>query len=152
MKRTAFVSSFSAALLLAASPAAADPLHGAAFDRQTGAFAGGTLRLQFGPSASRAPAARLNLGFEHSYRDASGAVTRRVQPPGLELGLRGGRPELFVSGQSLRDVERRLGAGPGAAILVIGGVALGGAAVAMLGSGGGERPSPCPPGVEVCTQ
>ena len=152
MKRTAFVSLLASAFILGASPAAADPLQGAAFDRQTGAFAGGTLRCQFGPSSSRAAAARLGLGFEHSYRDASGGVTRRVRPPGLELGLRGGRPELFVSGQSVRDVERRLGAGPGAAMLVNGGLALGGAAVVMLSSGDDERPNPCPPGVEVCTQ
>lgn len=151
MKRIAFVSLLSAALSLSASPAAGFPMDGSPFDRQTGAFAGGTLRLDFG--ARRSPTARLGIGFEHSYRDATGAVARRVQPPGIELGLRGGRPELFVSGHSVRDVERRLGAaGSTGTLLVIGGLAVGAAAVVVLTSGDDENDGPCPPGVEVCAQ
>ncbi|MDP8993940.1 MAG: hypothetical protein M3N07_02995 [Pseudomonadota bacterium] len=153
MKRTALGWFVSAALILSASPAlAADAAQlQPGLERHSGAFVGATLRFDFGRRS--APAARLGIGFAHSYSDPAGAVVARSQASALEIGLSSGRPELFVGGARVRDLERRLGAtGSTTTLLVLGGLAVGAAALVMLSDDEDERDGPCPPGVEVCAQ
>ncbi len=148
-----------AALLAAAvhpSAAFADPFAGfAGAEQHRAAFAGAVLRLEPGGRADPEPQARLGIGFTRYERQASGALVGRSEAAlPLEAGLAGGRPELFVGGESLPEIERRLGADGSTTtiLLVIGGLAAGGAALLLLTGGDdvGDGGNPCPPGVEVC--
>lgn len=141
--------------VMAASPTAASasfPPASDASEHRQAAFAGATLRLPFGGSARAAPEARLGIGLSHYRGDGSGFLTSRGGPSlAIATGVSRQRVELFVGGQSLADIERRLGAGGSSTttLLVIGGLAAGAAALVLL-LDGDDDDGPCPPGVEVC--
>jgi hypothetical protein len=141
-----------AATIAAPASAAAGPLdvHEPA-EQQRAAFAGAVLRLGLDGRGMPAPSARLGIGFTRYDRSSGGAwIGRSGAALPLEAGLSGGRPELFVAGQRLAQIERRLDAAGSntAALLVIGALAAGGAALVLLSDG--DDDNPCPPGVEVC--
>jgi hypothetical protein len=125
----------------------------------TGGFAGVNVRLGFRNGAVD-PIARLRLGISHLSSDGGPASTLRLQHgSAVELGFsRLGGADLFVGGQKLRDMQSRFGLTPAStSLFIVGGLALGAVAVAAMAGGDSEstpeRPrSPCPPGVEVCTQ
>ena len=155
MKTSAFRAACVAAAALASTSAAAterDRLAGG-LEQHQAAFAGATLRLSFGGRSTAAPELRLGIGFSQHRRDAAGFVVSRGGPwlP-LQAGMRNGRLELFVGGEPLAEIERRLGAdGSGTrTAIIVGGVAIGAAAAILLLDGGGDDNNPCPPGVEVC--
>lgn len=142
-----------AVIAMAASPAAAaeDPRFGGTAERHRAAFAGATFRLPLGGPAAAAPEARLGIGFADYSRDGTGALVGGGHALPLQAGMSDGRLRLFVGGERLSRLERRLGVTDGeTALLAAGGLAAGVLAVVLL-SGGGED-GPCPPGVEVCTQ
>ena len=153
MKRLAFCAAAIATAFVPAAASAGDPWE-AGLEQRRGAFAGATLRLLVGPRGAPAPEARLGIGLIRERRDRAGFVVER-DSIGLPLaaGLAGGRPELFVGGERLSRLERRLAAnGDTTTVLVVGGVALGAAALLLLLADGEDDDGPCPPGVEVCTQ
>lgn len=142
-----------AAMSAAVSPAAAaGPFDtGAATEQHRAAFGGVVLRLGLDGRDRRAPEPRLAFGFTRYERDMGGAFVARGATLPLEAGFAGGRPQLFVGGESLQQFERRLGVSgsSGTTLLAIGGLAAGAAAVVLL-TRDDDPASPCPPGVEVC--
>jgi len=137
---------------LAAAPvAAAEILRSAtAGEERRAAFAGATLRFDLGGPTAAAPHARLGVGQLRYQRDGSGAFASQGGP-GLPIaaGFVQGRLNLFVGGEPLSRIERRLNVtGSTTTLLLIGGIAAGAIAVALLVDG--DDDGPCPPGVEVC--
>ena len=137
---------------LAASPAAAaEDLRSATTGEQhRAAFAGATLRFDLGGPSAAAPQARLGVGLMRYRRDGSGALANQGGPDlPIATGFVQGRPNLLVGGQPLSRIERRLNVtGSTTTLLLIGGIAAGAIAVALLVHG--DDDGPCPPGVEVC--
>jgi hypothetical protein len=155
-KRIAFVSALLSTTLFAAQPAfaAEDLREPAGAERYRALFAGAQLRLDLGGGTDRARTPRLELGVGQGVTGRSGFRGAFQLSSGLDLGEARAKPSLYLSGQPIDRLDRRLGVAPGAAI-AIGVAALAGAAVAASSGGGGveeRRRSPCPPGVEVCTQ
>jgi hypothetical protein len=150
-KSIAHVAAVAAAILAAAPAAAADDLRSAAVGQQhRAAFVGATVRLDLDGPAAAVPQGRLGVGLMRYQRDGRGAFVSDGGP-GLPLaaGLAEGRLSLFVGGEPLSRIERRLNAaGSTRTLLIIGGIAAGAIAVALLV--GGDDSGPCPPGVEVC--
>ena len=90
--------------------------------RQPAAFAGASIRLPLGGKQRARPSARLQLGMVHGAGTA-----RQIPAGGVELGLTGrGRPEMFVGGQSTRELRERmkLSGSTGDTVWVVFGVAL----------------------------
>ncbi len=117
------------ALALSATPCfAADDIRAAVnFERQTSAFAGANVRLTFGQRGRSKPTARLQLGAVHELRGAEAAPVAARQYVGLELGLNpGAKPELFLGGQSTKQIGERLNLGGSASntVAIVFGVAL----------------------------
>ena len=144
------------ALAFASSqPAAAADIAGPGGEgvRRSGAFAGVSLRLPIGGQAE-APRAMLGAGFVHTAMRADGAGARRLALSGIGLDLAPrAEPQFSIGERSLSELKLHARGSGGSTPLIVGGVVLAaGAAALALGGGGGEedRPSPCPPGVEVC--
>lgn len=156
MKAVALFAACAAASILAAGPAAAaeDVQARTGFEQHRAAFAGATLRLELGGRRARAPQARLGIGFNAYRRDSAGFLQSSGVPRlPIEAGLAQGRVKLFVGGESLSGLERRLDAGSSRTTLfAIGGLAVGAAALVLLMDGDDGDDGPCPPGVEVCIQ
>lgn len=153
MKGFAYWTACVAAATLGSGPAAAQDARGG-LEQHRAAFAGATLRLELGGRAAKAPEARLGIGFSDYRRDASGFVAASGGPRlPIEAGLAAGRVQLFIGGERLSRLDRRLGAAGSTkkTLLVVGGIALGAAAAVLLLDGDGDD-NPCPPGVEVCAQ
>ncbi|HEX8526364.1 hypothetical protein [Allosphingosinicella sp.] len=155
VKRTIIGPLVSAGLALSSAPAlAADDLRvQTGLERRSGAFVGGSFRIDLGPRATACRSARIGLGMIHSFSDSTGAVRNRLSGSAVELGLSRGRPELFFGGRSLSEAERRLGVRGSSTtpVLIAGAVAVGVGAFLILSRGSDDGPAnPCPPGVEVC--
>jgi hypothetical protein len=140
-----------AALMLAASPClAADDIRDAGSGGlAVGAFAGGSVRLPFGGRDAGKPSPRLQLTTIHYQADRQSSFVRGHRSAGLELGVADGRkPALFMMGQDVSQMKRRLGFGGGStALYIIGGVAISVAAAVLLldGDGSNAEPQPAPP-------
>ena len=97
-------------------------------ERRTGTFAGMNVRMALGGRAAARPTARLQLGMTHSYGNPhSGMPTQTTRLASFELGAsRAGKPALFMGGQEVGEVQKKLGIGgsTGTALLVVGGVAV----------------------------
>jgi hypothetical protein len=120
----------SAALVAAQPLAAAELVDGNRIEQRSGAFAGATLTLGLDGSRERPAPARLGFGVSRiQLRSASAARVDRIQTPGLELALAGGKPQLMIAGQSAKAAQTRLGMSSTTTTLLI----VGGIAVAVLG-------------------
>ncbi|HEV2078670.1 MAG TPA: hypothetical protein VGR19_02070 [Allosphingosinicella sp.] len=97
-------------------------------ERRTAGFAGMNVRVPLGHRAGAKPAARLQLGVTHSYRNPHFATpAQSVRLASFELGAsRSGKPTLFMGGQEIGEVQKKLGVGgsTGTALLIAGGVGL----------------------------
>jgi hypothetical protein len=155
MRKTRKVAAALAALAMAAAPAAAnpaDPVGGSYTARGTAGFAGINLTLR-GDRGAVVPRARLAIGFDHIIQDGSSAArARTVRASTVELGFSSlGKPDLYIAGQRLADVQTRLGIAPaGAALLAVGGLAVVGVAVASASGGEKKPPEVVCLGVGVC--
>ena len=155
MTRIAMIAALAAASAGFAAPAAAADTRDRETTRERAAFAGASVRLPLGGRRSAAPEARLGVGFYPSRHDPAGGMIGATVPAlPLAFGFGGGRPELLAGGERLSEIERRLGLGKSSTtLLLLGGIAAGVAAVVLLADGDDDdEDSPCPPGVEVCTQ
>ncbi len=124
MARLAFV--LSAALVTSTAPAvAADDLRVHLNpERRSGVFAGASFSVPFNGPRAGATEARLQLTMMHRIEDrASASPTRRLQSDGFSLGLtRTGQPRFSINGQTMPDLQRRLGFRGATTPLIIGGV------------------------------
>ena len=130
-----------AALTLAAQPCAAaeDFRTTHQYNHVASAFAGATLKLTTDRNKHRVPGLQLGLGISQTLRPAGSAAA--IQVPGIELRLSpAAKPHLLVAGQTPSSVKQRLGFGPGAALLAVGGLAAGALLVGtMSGSSTDEK-------------
>jgi hypothetical protein len=71
------------------------------------------------------PSARLQLTTTHSHRDIRTGSVDTFKAQGLEIGdAKGGKPTLYLNGQSTADAQKKLGIGTGTALLKAGGAVL----------------------------
>ena len=154
VKRLALSAAVLAAVTITptAASAAGDDLTATHPEQHRAAFAGATLRLPFGGRTAPVPEARLGIGLSSYRRDGSGALLARGGPAlAVGPGLAEGRLQLFVGGESVAQIERRLGArGSTRTVLLVAGALAAGAAAVVLLTDGEDDDGPCPPGVEVC--
>jgi len=157
MKRFAWVVAVTAAIAASPTPASSasniGPIAGS--EQNRAAFAGATVRVELGGRSAAAPEARLGLGLLQDRRNpASGIVSRTVSRMPIAIGAADGRLQFFSGGEQLSKSQARLGlSGESTALLVAGGIAAGVLVVLLLAKKDDEdKRSPCPPGVEVCTQ
>jgi hypothetical protein len=141
-----------AAMLNAAPAVAADDMRAQSFVVHRAAVVGGVVRLDLGARSRSAPEARMGIGMTQYQRDGTGALVSLDGPRmPVTAGLAGGRLQLFVGGETLPELERRMRlTGGSAPLLILGGVAVGVLAVVLLTGDDDEADGPCPPGVEVC--
>lgn len=142
MKKATVLCSIIPLLITSTAPAAAaQPFpEVSTTSTRTAAFFGTRIRLSADKSGSLKPIARLAAGTTHLAFSSNGAPAHRpLASSTLELGLSAeGRPNLYMAGQRLSDVQQRLGFGPaGAALLAVGGVAL--LATAGAAAAGGKN-------------
>jgi hypothetical protein len=118
-----------AALAMAAQPAlaASDLLDGSGASYRSAGFIGVRTQMLLGQRKAKAPTARLVAGMtRYAFEDRSGRTIGMVRAPGLELGFdRTGKMVPYVAGQSMPEMEKRLGVrgSTGKTLLIIGGVA-----------------------------
>jgi hypothetical protein len=108
MTNAASWGAFAAILVLGAQPcvAAEDFKDREQGERRTAAFAGATLKMNFGQRSNPKPEARLQLGMRHNF-EGSPAAARQVAL--VELGEgRTGKPAVYVAGQDAGQVEQKL--------------------------------------------
>jgi hypothetical protein len=140
-----------AALTLAPAPclAADDARDAGSGGHAVAAFAGASLRLPLGGGAAAKPSTRLQLTTVHYRADRRSSFLRGHRSAGLELGMADGRkPALFLMGEDVAQMKRRLGIGSGSTPLyILGGVAVAVAAAVLLldGDGSSGEPQPAPP-------
>lgn len=140
-----------ALLVSAAAPCAAASDQRAGWqemERRSGAFAGMAVNMHFGTRGTASPTARLKLGLTQNYRSAGSSVPLRTsfQGSALELGLLGGKPMLFIGGQSSRSLKQRAQLkGGNSWIYIAGGLAVAGAALLILTHDDPDT-EPCFPG------
>ena len=137
MTRATQVAAMLAAGMLVAQPCAASDLrNGQSMQRQSSAFAGLNLRLPLGQARQAKPTARLQFTTSQTLRDERTGATQTFKPQGLEIGgAKGGKPMVYLNGQSTADVKKKLGVGgTGTTILIVGGVVLLVVVVAALSS------------------
>lgn len=135
-----------AAALVAAQPlAAAELVDGNRIEQRSGAFAGATFTLPLGGGSERSSRARLGFGVSRvQLRSASVARVDRIQTPGLELALAGGKPRLMIGGGSARAAQTKLGmSGSTTTLLVVAGIAVAVFGIIQL-TGDDDDDGPCP--------
>ena len=128
-----------AAGMLVAQPCAANELrNGQSTLRQPSAFAGLNVRLPLGHARAVKPTARLQFTTSQTLRDERTGATQTFRAQGLEIGgAKGGKPTLYLNGQSTAGMKKKLGiGGTGNTVLIVGGVVLLVAIVAVVASGG----------------
>jgi hypothetical protein len=106
---------------------------------RTAAFVGAAMRVPLGSGRSAArPAARLQAGFTHSYRDLrSAAPAETVRVASFELGASaGGKPAFYMAGREAGDLRDKLGASTGTVAVIGVGLLVGLLALAAAGSKG----------------
>jgi hypothetical protein len=130
-----YLATFAAFALLAQPCAAADGFQASHAAKQVvGTFAGATLKLAADKNRRNSLGVQFGLGISHSLLNTNSAAA--VHLPGIELRLTPStNPLLLVSGQSPSTIERRLGIGPGAVLLAVGGLAAGAALVGGMAGG-----------------
>lgn len=126
-----------AAGMLAAQPCAASLAQG----QQNGsAFAGLNLRMPLGTAKAAKPSARLQFTTAYSFQDGRTGATETFKAPGLEFGTgKSGKPVLFLNGQDTAEMRERMQANgsTGSTLLIVGGVLLVLAVVAVAAGGAG---------------
>ena len=136
-----------AVALVAAQPlAAAELVEGNRIEQRSGAFAGATFTLRLGGKSERSSPARLGFGVSRvQLRSASVARVDRIQTPGLELALAGGKPRLMIGGESARAAKTRLGmSSTTTTLLVAAGVAVALFGIMELTGDDDDEDGPCP--------
>jgi hypothetical protein len=116
-----------AAAMLVAQPCAATEFGGAQeMQRQSSAFGGLNVRLPLGGAHKAKPTARLQLTTSRTFREERTGFTQTFRAQGLEIGgAKGGKPTLYLNGQSTADMQKKLGiGGTGKTLLIVGGVVL----------------------------
>ncbi len=115
-----------AGMLMAQPCAASDVRDAQATQRQSSAFAGLNVRLPLGQAQKAKPTARLQLTTSYRFRDERTGVTQTFRAQGLEIGgAKGGKPTLYLNGQSTADMQKKLGiGGTGTTLLIVGGIVL----------------------------
>jgi hypothetical protein len=116
-----------AAGMLIAQPCAASDARGSQpTQRQSSAFAGLNVRLPLGQARKAKPTARLQLTTSHMFRDERTGATHTLRAQGLEIGgTKGGKPTLYLNGQSTADIQKKHNiGGTGSTLLVVGAVVM----------------------------
>jgi hypothetical protein len=129
---------FVAGMLIAQPCAANDVGNGQSTLRQSSAFAGLNVRLPLGQAQKARPTARLQFTTSQTLREERTGATQTFKFQGLEIGgAKGGKPTLYLNGQSAADMEKKLClGGTGNTLLIVGGVVLLVAVVAVVATGG----------------
>lgn len=146
MTRVTQAAAIVAAGMLVAQPCSASDLgNSQTMLRQSAAFAGLNVRLPLGGAQKIKPTTRLQLTTSHTLRDERTGATQTFRPQGLEIGgARGGKPTLYLNGQSTADMDKKLGiGGTGTTLLVVGGVLIV-LVVAAAVAGGAGFADTCP--------
>jgi hypothetical protein len=117
-----------AAGILAAQPCAAaeDYRDLGMRERRASAFAGVNLRLPLGGAKAAKPSARLQLSAATTVRDMRSGSMTTTRAHGFEIGTgAGGKPALYMGGQSRAEMKTKLGiGGTTTTVIVVGGVVL----------------------------
>lgn len=153
VKQLVHIATTTLGIVATASPALAAESY---WEQHRSTFAGATVRLELGGRQAPPAEARLGIGFVQDRRNSGGEyVGRSVAGMPIALGVANRQLQLFAGGEELSQSQKRLRfTGETPALLVLGGVAAGVIAVILLtdGDDDDDATSPCPPGVEVCTQ
>jgi hypothetical protein len=144
MKKSTRVTAILAAGMLVAQPILASELHDGQTQRQSSAFAGLNIRLPLGEAGKAQPSARLQLTTSNTLRDERTGASHTFRAKGLEIGgSKGGKPILYLNGQSAADMQKKLNlGGTGTTLLIVGGVVLVLVVVAVATASPG--PGACP--------
>jgi len=130
------------AAILAAQPAfaAENPFHGLPAVRESGLFAGSSIRLTLGEKRSPKPVAALRLASSQRISIAGQSVTS-IGEKGAELRFTGEkRPQLYLAGRSAAQMKKKLGLAEPidmTAVAIAGGLVVVLVALAVLGTDDG---------------
>jgi len=136
MIRVRTAAAFAAAAAIAVQPClAANDYRDSGFTEQrAAAFAGASLRVPLGARSAPRPSLRLQLSSTLYARDPASGAVRAFRPAGLEIGAPAGRPAFYLAGQPAAALGARhnLHGSTGTTLLIVGGVVLALAVVAIL--------------------
>jgi hypothetical protein len=144
MKKSTRLTAMLAAGMLVVQPVVASEVRDAQTRRQSSAFAGLNIRLPLGETRKANPTVRLQLTASHTLRNERTGATQTFRAQGLEIGgSKGGKPTLYLNGQSAADMQKKLNlGGTGTTLLIVGGVVLVLVVVAVATASPG--PGACP--------